>query len=82
MINKMEKGQELHYSMVLFIGLSKWLRVHLVGWMRWDEVGWDGVFPFFIVFGWESTLSVRDERQEKWDKSISEKITNELILLC
>jgi hypothetical protein len=54
----------------------------LVGWMRWDEVGWDRVFPFFIVFGWESTLSVRDERQEKWDKSISEKITNELILLC
>jgi hypothetical protein len=33
------------------------------GWM--DEVGWDKVFPFFIVFGWESTLSVRDERQEK-----------------
>jgi hypothetical protein len=33
------------------------------------------VIPFFIVFNWESALSVRDERQEKWDKSITEKIT-------
>jgi hypothetical protein len=78
----MEKLQEHHHSMILFIGLSKGLRVHLVGWMRWDEVGWDGVIPFFIVFGWESTLSVRDERQEKWDKFIPEKITNEFIPLC
>jgi hypothetical protein len=44
-----------------------------------DEEGCDGVIPFFIVFGWKSALSVRDERQEKWDKSISK---NELIPLC
>jgi hypothetical protein len=50
--------------------------------MKWVEVGWDGVISFFIVFGWELALSVRDERREKWDKSISEKITDELILLC
>jgi hypothetical protein len=47
-----------------------------------DEEGWDGLIPFFIVFGWESALSVRDERQEKWDKSIPEKIMDELIPLC
>jgi hypothetical protein len=34
-----------------------------------DEVGWDGVILFFIVF----TLSVKDKRREKWDKSIPEK---------
>jgi hypothetical protein len=38
-----------------------------------DEVRWDGVIPFFIVFDWESTLSVRDEHKEKWDKSIHEE---------
>jgi hypothetical protein len=46
-----------------------------------DEVGWDGVILFFIVFDWESGLSVRDERQEKWDKFIPEKIMDELISL-
>jgi hypothetical protein len=25
------------------------LSVHLVGWMKCDELGWDGVIPFFIV---------------------------------
>jgi hypothetical protein len=30
------------------------------GWM--DKVEWDGVILFFIVFNWESALSVRDER--------------------
>jgi hypothetical protein len=56
--------------------------VCLVGWMKWVEVGWDGVISFFIVFGWELALSVRDERREKWDKSIPKKITDELILPC
>jgi hypothetical protein len=37
-----------------------------------DEEGWDRIVPFFIVFDWESALDVRDERQEKWDKSTSE----------
>jgi hypothetical protein len=50
--------------------------------MRWDEVGWDGIIPFFIVFGWESALSVKDEHREKWDKPIPEKITDELVPLC
>jgi hypothetical protein len=50
--------------------------------MKRDERGWDVVIPFFIVFGWESALSVRDERQEKWDKSIPEKITDKFIPLC
>jgi hypothetical protein len=50
--------------------------------MKMDEKGWDEIIPFFIVFGWESALSVRNERQEKWDKSIPEKITDELIPLC
>jgi hypothetical protein len=50
--------------------------------MKWDELGCDVVIPFFIVFGWESILSARDERREKWDKFIPEKITDELIPLC
>jgi hypothetical protein len=39
----------------------------------------DGVIPFFVVFGWEATLSIRDERQENWDKLILEKIVDELV---
>jgi hypothetical protein len=31
--------------------------IGVFGWM--DEVGWDGVILFFIVFDWESGLSVR-----------------------
>jgi hypothetical protein len=46
-----------------------------------DEEGWDRLIPFFIVFAWELALSVRGERQEKWDKFIPEKITDELIPL-
>jgi hypothetical protein len=49
--------------------------------MKWDEVGWDEIILFFIVFDYESTLSVRDEHQEKWNKFIPEKITGELIPL-
>jgi hypothetical protein len=44
-----------------------------------DEEGCDEVIPFFILFGWKSALNVSDERQEKWDKSISK---NKLIPLC
>jgi hypothetical protein len=47
--------------------------------MRRDEEGWDGVIPFFVVFGWEATLSIRDERQGIWDKLILKKIMDELI---
>jgi hypothetical protein len=25
-----------------------------------DEEGWDGVIPFFVVSGWETTLSVKE----------------------
>jgi hypothetical protein len=53
--------------------------IGVFGWM--DEMGWDGVILFFIVFDWESGLSVRDERQEKWDKFIPKKIMDELIPL-
>jgi hypothetical protein len=60
--------------------LFRWFILGVFGWVV--EEGWDGVSPFFIVFGWESALSVRDEHQEKWDKSITEKITDDLIPLC
>jgi hypothetical protein len=41
------------------------IRVCLVEWMKRNEEGWDEVILFFIVFGWESAVSVRDERQKK-----------------
>jgi hypothetical protein len=57
----------------LFPPSKHYLRVRLVRWMRRDEEGWDGVIPFFVVFGWEATLSIRDERQGIWDKLILKK---------
>jgi hypothetical protein len=47
--------------------------------MRRNEEGWSAVIPFFVVFGWEATLSVRDEHQEIWDKLILKKIMDEHI---
>jgi hypothetical protein len=34
----------------------------LVLWMRMDEEGLDEVIPFFVVFDWEVTPSINDER--------------------
>jgi hypothetical protein len=41
-----------------------------------DGEGWDRVIPFFIVFGWEATLSAKDRWQ--W---IRDKLTPYLLVL-
>jgi hypothetical protein len=47
--------------------------------MRRDEEGWDGIIPFFVVFGWESSVSNREYSQQIWDEVILQKIVDELI---
>jgi hypothetical protein len=42
-------------------------------------MGWDRIIIFFIVFDWELALKV--SYQEKWDKFIPEKTTDEFIPL-
>jgi hypothetical protein len=38
-----------------------------------DEDGWDEIIPLFVVFGWETTLSVRDERLRNLGQAYSPK---------
>jgi hypothetical protein len=38
-----------------------------------DEDGWDGIIPLFVVFGWETTLGVRDERLRNLGQAYSLK---------
>jgi hypothetical protein len=66
--------QNCHEVLPRVLGI---FRVCLVGWMKWDRMG----SSYFLVFDWESAVSVRSEHQEKWDKFIPKKITDELIPL-
>jgi hypothetical protein len=47
-------GDAVVFSHHLWVCLVRWTRT------RRDEEGWDGVIPFFVVSGWETTLSVKE----------------------
>jgi hypothetical protein len=54
-------------------------RACLVGWMKRDKEGWNGVILVFMVFGWKASFDVSGEGQQMWDEPILEKIEDELI---
>jgi hypothetical protein len=54
-------------------------RACLVGWMKRDKEGWNGVILVFMVFGWKASFNVSGEGQQMWDEPILEKIEDELV---
>jgi hypothetical protein len=73
------KTSHIHFSRKKSHSIYQPLRMCLFQCIMWDKVGWDGVIPYFNLFGAASSIKVKEYSIQKRDDVVLDIFTDELV---